>query len=234
MILFHITDIAGDTAILSGDELRHATKVLRVQQGDHIQMTDGHGMSYECQIQSISKREAVLQIMKKEAITQRIPRLHIAMALTKNMSRFEWFLEKAVEMGIERVTPLICDHSERKHFNAERCRKKVISAATQSLKYHFPTLDELRPLQEILDEATPENTLVAHYQPEQIHLADQLHKDGSYNILIGPEGDFSSKEMSQIKELKLPIVGLSPYRLRTETAGIMACSIFNSVNRSLK
>jgi len=231
MILFYITDIADDTVIMSGDELRHATKVLRVQIGDQVHMTDGKGTRYSCQVQSMSKREAILTIITREVIEQRTARLHIAMALTKNMSRFEWFLEKAVEMGIERITPIICDHSERKHCNVERCRKKVISAATQSLKYHFTTVEDVKPLVVLLKEGTSENTIMAHYQPEYKHLADHLRSGQPHTILIGPEGDFSTNEMAIVKGMNIPKVKLSPHRLRTETAGIMACSIFNLVNR---
>ena len=231
MILFHSSEISDKTAILKDDELRHCIKVLRAKVGDEINLTDGRGLKYLSEITSINKREARLDIISSSHIDKRKAQLHIAIALTKNMSRFEWFLEKSVEMGIERVTPLLCDHSERKHFNLERCRKKVISAATQSLKYHFPVVDELQNIRTVIDDIVNEDILIAHYEEGQVHLADQLIIGQSYSMLIGPEGDFSSKELILIKEKGLKTINLSPYRLRTETAGIMACSIFNSENR---
>lgn len=231
MILFYSSEFSDKEAILKGDELRHCIKVLRAKVGDKIMLTNGQGIKYHCEITNINKREAKLDIIKSSSISKRKGQLHIAIALTKNMSRFEWFLEKTVEMGIDRITPMLCDHSERKHFNLERCRKKTISAATQSLKYHFPVVDDLKIMSNVIDSALPEEILIAHYQDDHIHLADQLVRDQNYSILIGPEGDFSAKELISIKQKSLTFINLSPYRLRTETAGIMACSIFNSVNR---
>jgi 16S rRNA (uracil1498-N3)-methyltransferase len=157
--------------------------------------------------------------------------LHIAIAPTKNIDRFEWFLEKATEIGIDEITPLLTSHSERKTINAERLEKILVSAMKQSLKAYLPQLHELTTFKELIINNKTENKFIAYCDEiQKIHLKDLATKGNNTLILIGPEGDFSPEEIKLAIENGFKVVSLGESRLRTETAGIVACHIVNLAN----
>lgn len=229
MILFFTERIDDNYAYLSGDEHRHCAKVLRRQVGDIIVMTNGSGSKYTGQIADIGKKEVKVEITTSESFPPPPISLHIAIAPTKNNARLEWFCEKATEIGIQRITPILCSHSERRHIKHERLSKIVRSAAQQSLKFHFPIVDEMSAYTDMF--ANPTNPVyVAHYDADHKHILHSIPIGTSATIIIGPEGDFSPEEIDMAKRQQATFVNLSPHRLRTETAGLVACQSFHSLN----
>jgi len=157
-------------------------------------------------------------------------RLHMAVAPTKNTARFEWFLEKATEIGVDEITPLICEHSERVQIRIDRLQKIILSAAKQSLKTYLPVLNEPVKFDDFIRLNLTGSRFVAYVEEHQpIHLKT-AYQNGDCTILIGPEGDFSKKEMEAAFKKGFNPVSLGPSRLRTETAAIVACHIINIAN----
>lgn len=156
--------------------------------------------------------------------------LHMAVAPTKNIARFEWFLEKATEIGVDEITPLICEHSERVHMRVDRLQKIILSAAKQSLKTYLPVLHEPMKFDDFIRLNLPASRFVAYVEESQpLHLK-MAYTNGDCAVLIGPEGDFSKKEMEVAVQNGFTSVSLGPSRLRTETAAIVACHIINIAN----
>jgi len=159
-------------------------------------------------------------------------RLHLAVAPTKNTARFEWFLEKATEIGIDEITPLVCEHSERVQIRIDRLQKIILSAAKQSLKTYLPILHEPMKFDDFISLNHPASRFVAYVEEHQpLHLKT-VYQNGDCVVLIGPEGDFSKKEMELAFQQGFKPVSLGPSRLRTETAAIVACHIINIANES--
>ena len=157
-------------------------------------------------------------------------RLHLAVAPTKNIDRYEWFLEKATEIGIDEITPLICEHSERVQVRTDRLQKIILSAAKQSIKTYLPVLHEAVKFNDFITMNHPSARFVAYVEELQpLHLKS-VYQSGDCTILIGPEGDFSKREMSNALETGFQSVSLGPSRLRTETAAVVACHIINILN----
>lgn len=157
-------------------------------------------------------------------------RLHLAVAPTKNIARFEWFLEKATEIGVDEITPLICEHSERVQIRIDRLQKIILSAAKQSLKTYLPILNEPMKFDAFTRSNLPASRFVAYVEEHQpIHLKT-AYQNGDCTVLIGPEGDFSKIEMDKAFQQGFKPVSLGTSRLRTETAAIVACHIINIVN----
>lgn len=230
MILFFTEKIVDDTAYLTGDEYRHCTKALRKRVGDKLTLTDGQGGMMESMIVDITKTEVVLKVTDTQALPKPSCGLHLAISPTKNASRLEWFVEKATEIGVQTITPMLCARTERPRIKMERLRKILHSAATQSLKYHFPILRELTPYEELIRNIEWP-AYIAHYDEKNGHISTMIPKGENAMILIGPEGDFTQEEVMAAKEASAQFVNLSPYRLRTETAGIVACQAFHWVNQ---
>ena len=213
--------------ILSNDESHHIKKVLRKHEGDILNFTDGEGNLIIGKIISFKKKQAIIQkinnLKKKKSHNYN---LHIAISPTKNMDRFEWFLEKATEIGVDEITPMICERSERKVIKIERCNRILISAMKQSLKYHLPKLHETTLFKDIINNSSLNNKYIAHLNNKSIPLKNQSAQNDT-TILIGPEGDFSENEIQQaiLKEFKL--INLGKNRLRTETAGVVAVNTIN-------
>jgi len=229
MNLFIADEVGLKEAILTDEEFNHCVKVLRYQTGDLIHLTDGKGKLFNGRIKSISKKECVIQVESIEEGIKHPYSLHIAIAPTKNISRFEWFLEKAVEIGIDEVTPLICEHSERKHIQAERANKIIRSAVKQSLKTHLPILHPHIKIADFLKQHNECTKIAAHYDAQNEHLGKFIYlNNAKYLIAIGPEGDFSENELEAFKAGKWQFANLGNYRLRTETAGIAAAQIVSS------
>jgi len=209
--------------ILSAEESKHATKVLRKKEGDILNFTDGKGGFYKAEITLADSRKCRLEIVSSDQKEkQHNYHLHIAIAPTKNMDRYEWFLEKATEIGINEITPIICKHSERKVIKTERCNRILLSAMKQSLKFHLPKLNEAISLQDFLKQDFEGNKYIAHCEEgNKTELRKEKIKKRTL-ILIGPEGDFSPTEIELTLQNQFKAVSLGTSRLRTETAGLVA------------
>lgn len=227
--MFYSPDIES-THLLSEEESQHAIRVLRMRAGDELDVTDGLGHLFHCRIVNPSQHHCEVEILSTEVGEPlHEGRVHIAVAPTKNMDRIEWFIEKATEMGADEITLLLCQHSERKSMNEERLRKIIVSAAKQSLKATFPLFHGLKPITEVLKEAEETDRFIAHcadgYEanPNKFALQNCITRGHSTLILIGPEGDFSDKEIAEALDLGYRPISLGKARLRTETAALVAC-----------
>ncbi len=201
-------------------ESKHMARVLRKKTGDVIRLTNGIGHVFWGTLNVLSPKECSVNITQVEKIPAQKVKVHIAIAPTKNMDRFEWFLEKATELGVYRITPILCARSERKQIKHERCSKIIASALKQSLRAHIPILDELTPLQKLQTDAN--RMCIAHCQESiqtSLHTVIQNYKRSC--ILIGPEGDFTNDEVKWAVSNNYHEVHLGDARLRTETAAIV-------------
>ncbi len=232
MQLFYVPNISGAEVVLDETESKHAVKVLRLSNGEKIQIIDGKGGFYEAEISDANQKKCRLSILKSVLdFEKKNFYLHIAIAPTKNIDRFEWFLEKATEIGIDEITPLLSEHSERKVVKPERLEKILVAAMKQSLKAYLPALNELTTFNELVTNSTATNKYIAHcYEGEKPHLKNEIAKDDNTLILIGPEGDFSPEELELAKTNGFQEISLGNARLRTETAGVVACHIVNLAN----
>lgn len=226
MQLFYNSEINSDSQQFTFDktESRHIVRVLRKKEGDKIFITNGLGVLFNSEIEIANDKRCLVKIL--ESKTHLKPwnyYLHIAIAPTKLNDRFEWFLEKATEIGIDEITPIICDHSERKVLKLDRMEKIVHSAAKQSLKFHFPKLNEPLNFNQFINSDFNGQLFIAHCEEtSKKTLKSVLKPSTNTTILIGPEGDFSIKEIQQSLEHNFIPVSLGTSRLRTETAGIVA------------
>jgi len=232
MQLFYTPGLTNELYQLADEEARHCSQVLRLKIGDRLYSTDGEGQLFESEIIEINKKHSLIGNTKViETTTKNKFQLHIAIAPTKNAERFEWFLEKAVEIGIDEITPLICEHSERKTVNIDRCNKILVSAMKQSLKTWLPTLNPPIKFSEFVSKKASGSKYIAYCSTAKtFHLKDIYTKDSNAFVLIGPEGDFSVKEVELSIKNGFESVSLGKSRLRTETAGVFACSIINIIN----
>ena len=230
MQLFYLEN-PKDEIILSAEESKHATKVLRKKEGDILNFTDGNGGFYKAEITLADSRNCRLKIVSSDQKEkQHNYHLHIAIAPTKNMDRFEWFLEKATEIGIDEITPIICSRSERKVIKTERCNKILLSAMKQSLKFRLPKLNEAISLTDFLKSNVEGDKYIAHCEKNnKLELKNQKLEEKTL-ILIGPEGDFSPTEIEMALQNQFKAVSLGTSRLRTETAGIVAVHTINIFN----
>jgi len=199
--------------------------------GETLHLTDGKGNLYEGVILAQDTKSCSIMITKVTHDFGKRPfRIHMAVAPTKNIARFEWFLEKATEIGVDEITPLICEHSERVQIRIDRLQKIILSAAKQSLKTFLPVLHEPMKFNDFMRLNLPSSRLVAYVEEhQQLHLKT-AYQNGDCTVLIGPEGDFSKNEMDAAKKKGYIPVSLGPSRLRTETAAVVACHIINIVN----
>jgi len=232
MQLFYVPNISGDEILLNETESKHAIRVLRLQNGNRVQVIDGTGGFYEAEITDANQKKCRLSVLKSQLeFGKKDFHLHIAIAPTKNIDRFEWFLEKATEIGIDEITPLLTSHSERKTINPERQEKILVSAMKQSLKAYLPKLNEITPIKHLIVNNKSKSKYIAYCDDiQKIHLKDAVIRGQDTLILIGPEGDFSPEEVNLAVENGFKVVSLGAARLRTETAGIVACNIVNLAN----
>lgn len=224
MQLFYTHEVSDSVAFLDKEETKHCVKTLRKQIGDLLILTDGQGHLYEATLIEVTKKGSTLQIIRSlEVVDQRPFHLHIAIAPTKNIGRLEWFLEKTTELGIDEVTFLQCDRSERKTIRLDRLQKVVLAAAKQSIKASFPILNPLTKFSDFIPTAQAAYKGIAHCQRSPLpHLKTAATAD-KLLLLIGPEGDFSPREIEEALQNGFIEIGLGKSRLRTETAGIVAC-----------
>lgn len=232
MQLFYIPEITGNLITLPEDESKHCIRVLRMKLGDNVDIVDGKGNLFSCSIVDTNPKRCVVSVSKKvEEHGKRSFELHIAIAPTKNIERFEWFLEKTTEVGIDKVTPLLCEHSERKSVNPERLERILVSAMKQSGKAYLPKLMNFMKFRDLVMNASEDIKLIAYCGDfTYTHIKNHLVMGKSVLILIGPEGDFSPDEVSFAVNHGFKTIGLGESRLRTETAGVVACIIANVTN----
>lgn len=243
MQLFYCKDITPEGyATLDAEESRHAVRVLRLREGDTMHVTDGQGHLYECRVVEASDKactvetqRAASQIPMSLEETQRAASLHLAVAPTKNPSRMEWLVEKAVEVGVGEITLLDCDHSERSFLKTDRLERLALSAMKQSLHLTLPRIHPAVKLREWLRTfvgGTPALRFIAHCEADQPRtpLATALEAGRDAVVLIGPEGDFSQEEIDLALACGFRPVSLGPSRLRTETAALYAAVAFSITN----
>ena len=230
--LFYAPDIEPPVFQLTTEESKHIVKVLRMKAGDDILFTGGKGMLYHCRIAEANPRGCFVEVLKTEQGNDRRNFfLHMAVAPTKNINRFEWFLEKATEMGIDRITPFISEHSERKTVKTERLNRVITAAMKQSLKTFHPVLDETVRFEELIRQPFEGEKFIAYIDSAvTLELSKAYHRSSHALILIGPEGDFSREEVEAAKSFGFVPVKLGPSRLRTETAAVAACHTINLLN----
>jgi 16S rRNA (uracil1498-N3)-methyltransferase len=206
------------------EESKHIIKVLRKKEGDILYVTNGLGSLFHSEITLASEKKCSVKIIKTEVAQPKNFYIHLAVAPTKMNERYEWFLEKATEMGVDEITPIICDHSERKIIKNERFDKIIQSAMKQSLQYFLPKLNEPIPFKDFINQTHIGKLCIAHCEETDKNLLKNIiFPKEKITILIGPEGDFSEKEIKIALENKYIPVSLGNTRLRTETAAIVAC-----------
>lgn len=232
MLLFYTPDLQGLTYRLNNEESKHCIKVLRLKEGDLVHLIDGKGSLFEAKITDANHKACVLQIISEtREYGKRDFRIIIAIAPTKNMDRFEWFLEKATEIGVDEIIPIICQHSERKEIKLERLEKVAVAAMKQSYKAYMPVLSEAIPFKMLLNRAFNGEKCIAHCEEGERKLFKyQITPKKEVLILIGPEGDFSKEEIKLAVDAGFVPVSLGDSRLRTETAGVVACHTVHLVN----
>ena len=238
MQLFYCRDITSTGfCTLDAEESRHAVRVLRLREGDELNVTDGKGNLYTCHIVTADDRACVVECVSNssnQAIKQ--SNIHLAVAPTKNPSRMEWLVEKAVEIGVGEITLLNCDHSERSFLKTDRLEKLAISAMKQSLHTLLPEIHPAVNLKEWLNSQfsilNSQLKFIAHCEADKPRtpLATALQPGHDVVVLIGPEGDFSEGEIALALDCGFQPVSLGPSRLRTETAALYAVTAFNLIN----
>ncbi len=237
MQLFYCKDITPNAfCTLDAEESRHAVRVLRLREGDELNVTDGRGNLYRCQIVEANDKACVVEASELlSAFHFPLSTLHLAVAPTKNPSRMEWLVEKAVEIGVGEITLLNCDHSERSFLKTDRLEKLAVSAMKQSLHTVLPEIHPAVSLRDLLSTFRfPLSTqkFIAHCEADKPRtpLATALQPGKDAVVLIGPEGDFSEEEIALALECGFQPVSLGPSRLRTETAALCAVTAFNLIN----
>ena len=233
MQLFYSPEIDEKTTqfTFAKEESKHIVKVLRKNMGDTVFITNGLGWLFTAEVSVPNINKCSVQIIKKELQPQRDYQLHLAVAPTKMNDRYEWFLEKATEIGIDSITPIICDHSERKVVKTDRFERILQSAMKQSLICYLPKLNAAIALQDFLNEDLKGDLFIAHCEEtDKKSLKQELKPKTNVTILIGPEGDFSTKEIKLAINKGFKPVTLGETRLRTETAAIVACHSVSFTN----
>lgn len=232
MHVFYTPDIQNSNE-LPEEEAAHAIRVLRLQTGDEVMLTDGQGNFYRAEISTATNKRCLVRVL--ETIAQEplwSGYLHIAMAPTKNMDRTEWFAEKATEIGFDELTFLNCRFSERRVIKTERISKILISAIKQSLKARLPKLNEMTDFDRFIAQPFDGQKFIAHcYEGEKPLLKDIIRKGENALVMIGPEGDFSEEEVEKAIGQGFQPISLGHSRLRTETAALVACHILNLENQ---
>lgn len=229
MQLFYAPDLVETSKEYQFDkeESRHIHKVLRKTIGDSLHITNGKGWIFEAKILASDAKQCSVQLLSSTFKNPRRYRLHMAVAPTKMNDRFEWFLEKATEIGIDEITPIICDHSERKIIKTERFHKIIVSAMKQSNQMFLPKLNEPISFKKFIQNPILGERFIAHCDDlYKTPLKDNFTLNSAYTLLIGPEGDFSKAEIEWAIENMYQPVTLGQTRLRTETAAIVACHSF--------
>lgn len=224
---------SSQTFTLDEDTSKHVIMVLRHKNGDAILLADGRGNRYRCTIVDDNRKRCAVHVEEVVKMPAPRPQCAIGIAFTKNASRNEWFLEKAMEIGIQCIIPLLSKRTEKDKFKMERLESILVSAMMQSQQYYLPVLQEPVAFDTLVKEYTTTQRFIAHCLPEEKkYFGDALVKGQDALILIGPEGDFAPEEIDLALENGYKPVSLGSTRLRTETAGMVACVIMQSVNEA--
>ena len=215
---------------LDEDTSRHVSQVLRMRTGEELQLADGRGLLLTTTLTTAHKKHSIVRVIAAEQIPPPVKRMRIGISLLKNANRFEWFLEKAAELGIYGIVPLICERTERQHFRMDRMNAILVSAMLQSRQSWLTELSSPVQLEKFLEDAVHppgSQVLIAHCMevPEKIRLQDAMTNSTDVMILVGPEGDFTPKEIELALGHGARPVSLGNTRLRTETAGIVAATL---------
>lgn len=225
MHLFHCPDLITDMVQLPEEEAHHAASVLRLKVGDIIGLLDGKGQRADAFIVEITKRGVLANIQARvQHPAERQARIHMAVAPTKQMDRYEWFVEKAVEIGVDRITPLMTDRTERSRLRIDRLERVAISAMKQSQRTWLPRIDETTTLKDLLEEELPVQRFFGWCEGKHAPLMTAYVPSEHVVLLIGPEGDFTGEEAEMLRNQRFLAVGLGNARLRTETAALAACT----------
>ena len=233
MQLFYNQNISETTTDFSfnKEESSHIVKVLRKKEGETLHITNGNGWLFNAEIIIPDIKKCTVSIVSKTIQPQRDYNLHLAVAPTKMNDRYEWFLEKATEIGVETITPIICDHSERKVIKKDRFEKIIQSAMKQSLNCYLPKLNGVIAYKDFIKQDFKGDLFIAHCEEtNRKSLKKEIKPNTDITILIGPEGDFSVKEITQAIQNGFKPVTLGETRLRTETAAIVACHSVAFIN----
>ncbi len=220
--------------VLSEEESLHAIKVLRLKEKDAIVIIDGKGCLYEAEITSANSKKCGFVLLTKKETKKHPYYLHIAVAPTKSIDRIEWFIEKAIEVGIDEISFLTCAHSERKNINLERIEKIAVSAMKQSMNLYLPIVNELISFTKFVSTSRNEACFIAHLEEgERKYFGKEISQKDKILILIGPEGDFSKEEIRLALDNNYTPVSLGESRLRTETAALASCFITTTLKNLL-
>lgn len=229
MQFFFSENTESDIFTLNEEESAHCIRVLRKSVGDPLTVVDGQGTLCHCRIIEAHPKHCSVQVDERlKDYNRHTFFLHLAVAPTKNTARTEWLVEKAVEMGVDRITPIVCEHSERCVLKRERLSKIAVSAMKQSLKAFLPVIDNPTPVSEIISAPFDGQRFIAYCDGDHRTPLHEAYSSGSNAlILIGPEGDFSAAEVQAALSADFIPVTLGNCRLRTETAAIAATAFFN-------
>jgi 16S rRNA (uracil1498-N3)-methyltransferase len=224
-------DNSASQFVFSPEESRHIIKVLRKKEKDTLLITNGKGYLFKAKILNADSKKCKAQITTTTKKHKKMYWFHLVVAPTKSNDRFEWFLEKATEIGVNEITPIICDRSERKIVKHERMEKVLQSAMKQSLQTYLPKLNEAITYEEFINKSNKGLLFIAHCEEcEKLELKRRVAPDKDVTILIGPEGDFAKEEIETAYRNGFLPVSLGQNRLRTETAAIVACTTVNMIN----
>lgn len=228
MHYFYSKNINISTIELSKVEAHHASRVLRLQMGDRVGVFNGEGSIFECRIKELSKSKCVVEIESKCVSERNRSKLILLIAPTKNNDRLEWFLEKATEIGVGEIIPILTEHSERKKIRVDRLEKVIISAMKQSMNPYLPILKPIQNFNDAIQSFSLCDRFISHCNDvKKEELFEVLNFQIQTAIMIGPEGDFSMSEVEQAEELGWKGVSMGYQRLRTETAGVLAVHMYS-------
>jgi 16S rRNA (uracil1498-N3)-methyltransferase len=234
MQIYYAPDIAGDFHILDQNESKHLIKVLRMRKGSEVMLIDGKGNLFGGIIEEADPRQCGIRIVSiVEGFEKRNYRLHIAISPLKNTERFEWFIEKCVEIGIDEITPLLCRNTEKTSVREERMNNLIISAMKQSLKAYRPVFNSPVNFDDFISVTTASKKMIAHCHKDFVrkNISEVYSRNQDAIIVIGPEGDFTADEVVKASASGFENIHLGQSRLRTETAGIAACHSIYFINQ---
>jgi 16S rRNA (uracil1498-N3)-methyltransferase len=222
---FHCPDLDTDLVDLPEEEAHHAASVLRLARGQHVVLVNGRGTYVLAELEDVGRKQVLARVVeRREMPLERAHRIHLAVAPTKQMDRYEWFVEKAVEVGVDRITPVMTDRTERAKLRVDRLDRVAISAMKQSLRHWLPVIDEPIALDELLEQPLPDQRYFGWCEGKHTSLMARYHSGSDALVLIGPEGDLTSAEAELLRSHGFDAVSLGQARLRTETAALSACT----------
>ena len=223
--------------LLPDEEAQHCVRVLRLKEGEEVEVVDGKGHLHLCRILNANAKNCAVEIVGTTDVKPHWGcRITVAIAPTKNMDRMEWMAEKVTEMGVDRIVPLLCRYSERKVLKTERLRKILVAAMKQSLKATLPQLDDLTPFDDFMKALPDGQRFIAYCDPAipRRDFVKECLPESDVTIMVGPEGDFSQPEIRAALDAGFIPVSLGDSRLRTETAGVFACAAIHTINQLKK